>query len=274
MEFKVTVPTDRALRDLEVGEPRLFETYHTNTKLTAAGALQATGPPEPPSSLERYLMTRGFRQYGAAATLPLPSAVSSQATLQEVLGGRRSERDFGLAIHFAELGTVLEQSLGCTATVEDPDAELIHALRAWPSAGGLYPIDTYIAARDVTDLEPALYHYNPVRNSLERLPARQVDMILRDGFFDQDFVNAAAAAVLLVACFSRTVAKYGERGYRLALLDAGHAAQNVLLSATQVGIAAVAMAGYCDDSLAADIGIDGVSEAVVHSVLLGKSPHA
>lgn len=270
MKYQVTVPTDRALR--EVGESRLFEAYHTNTKLTSASALQAIGPAEAPSSLERYLMTRGFRQYRTTAPLPLPPALSSQATLQEVLGRRRSERDFGLAIDFAELGTVLEQSLGCTATVEDPDAGLIHGLRAWPSAGGLYPIDTYIAARNVADLEPALYHYNPVRNSLERLPAREVDRILRDGYFDQDFVNVAAAAVLLVACFSRTVAKYGERGYRLALLDAGHAAQNILLSATQLGIAAVAMAGYCDDSLAADLGIDGVSEAVIHSVLLGKSP--
>jgi SagB-type dehydrogenase family enzyme len=271
VKVDVTVPTDRALR--EVGESRLFEIYHTNTKLTSSGALQAAWLSEPPSSLERYLTTRGFRQYRRAESLPLPPALESQAPLQEILVRRRSERDFGLPIEFAELGTVLEQALGCTATVEDPDAELIHALRAWPSAGGLYPIDTYIAARDVAELESALYHYNPIRNSLERLPSRDVREIMRDGYFDQDFANVAAAALFLVACFSRTVAKYGERGYRLALLDAGHAAQNILLSATQLGIAAIAIAGYCDDSLAADIGIDGVSEAVVHSVLLGRSPH-
>ena len=134
MKVDVTVPTDRALR--EVGEPRLFEIYHTNTKLTSSGASQAAWLSEPLSNLERYLTTRGFRQYRRTASLPLPPALSSQAPLQEVLVRRRSERDFGLPIEFAELGTVLEQSLGCTATVEDPDAELIHALRAWPSAGG------------------------------------------------------------------------------------------------------------------------------------------
>ena len=137
MKFGVTVSTDRAaLR--EVVEPRLFETYHANTKLTAAAALEAASPSEP-SSLERYLMTRGFRQYPTTVAVPLPPAPSSNATLQDVLCRRRSERDFCGAIDFTELATVLEQSLGCTAAIDDPDAELIHALRAWPSAGGLLP---------------------------------------------------------------------------------------------------------------------------------------
>lgn len=269
MQFELTVRMDELLR--EPVESRLFEVYHENSKLSIHTATQYFQTSSKTSDAERYLTTRGFRQYQTGAQIALPTEIPSHEPLQEVMLRRRSERQLSGAVELGELATLLNQSLGCTAVVEDADAEIVHALRAWPSAGGLYPLDTYVIAGNVTGVPPGMYHYNPITSSLESKPSRPPEKVLGDAFFGQDFARNAAISILLVASFDRTVAKYGERGYRLVLLDAGHAAQNLLLTAEQMRLSAVAVGGYCDDSLASDLGIDGVSEAVVHTVLLGRS---
>ncbi len=266
MKFETAVPTDTCLR--ERYETRLFEIYHENSKLAPhQDALQL---PQSASQIDRYLTTRAFRQYRTCEQHPLPPVLASAEPLQSILLRRRSGRDLGGPVTLGELGTLLTQSLGCTATVEDTLSGTVHALRAWPSAGGLYPLDTYVAVGRVDDLPEAIYHYNPITDHLALLPSRPVREVLGDAYFQQPFAKEAALGLFLVAAFDRTVAKYGERGYRLVLLDAGHAAQNLLLTAEQLRLGAVAMGGYCDDSLAADLGIDGVSEAIVHSVLIGR----
>jgi SagB-type dehydrogenase family enzyme len=218
-----------------------------------------------------YLASRSFRQYRQAPRIALPGPQNSDEPLSVIMNRRRSARALQGAITLSELATILQQSLGPTAVVENKDFDITQALRAWPSAGGLYPIDTYVIAARVVDFTPGLYHYNVITNELEYLSGRSPELMLRDGFFWQEFVTSAAVVLLFVAVFERTITKYGERGYRLVLLDAGHAAQNVLLTAEQLRIGAVAVGGFCDDSLAADLGIDGISEAVVHSVVLGRS---
>ena len=269
MQFQLTVSTDALLR--EPAESRLFEIYHENTKLSMQTAAQYFQASSTPSNIERYLTTRGFRQFHAGEQVALPAATGSQETLQDVMLRRRSRRQLSGALELSELATLLNQALGCTAIVEDEIANITHALRAWPSAGGLYPLDTYVIARNVTDVPAGLYHYNPITGSLESKPCRPPEKVLSDAFFGQAFAVSASVSVFLVASFDRTVAKYGERGYRLVLLDAGHAAQNLLLTAEQMFLDAVAVGGFCDDSLAHDLGIDGVSEAVVHTVLVGRS---
>jgi SagB-type dehydrogenase family enzyme len=200
----------------------------------------------------------------------LPGPRPSGESITDVMHGRRSARDLHRPVDLADLGTLLPQSLGPTSVVEAPEAGVVQALRSCPSAGGLYPIDTYLLAAGVAGLAAGIYHYNVLTAELESLPgAEPVADLLREGFFWQEFVASAAVAVLLVAVFERSTAKYGERGYRLALLDAGHAAQNLLLTARQLRLPAVAVGGFDDDLLAGALGLDGVAEAVVHTVVLG-----
>ena len=61
-----------------------------------------------------------------------------------------------------------------------------------------------------------------------------------------DLLAGAACAFLLLAVFGRTRFKYGQRGYRFALLEAGHVAQNVVLAAAALGVAALPLGGYYD----------------------------
>ena len=268
MRFDWAISTDLSLR--EHNEERLSELYHENSKLFPELAQQQAANFSV-SPFDLYLMSRGFRQYRDAPRTALPEIAPSAEALQDVMLRRRSSRNLQGPITLDELATLLGQALGPTAVVENAEFNVTQALRAWPSAGGLYPLDDYVIASKVEGLPQGVYHYNSIISSLELLPARPVELILREGFFWQDFVTTCAVALLLVAVFERTTAKYGERGYRLVLLDAGHAAQNVLLTAEQLRLGAVAVAGFSDDGLAADLNIDGISEAVVHTVMIGRA---
>lgn len=269
LKYQWSVPTDATLRSQH--EESLSELYHENSKLSLALARESAAEFQV-SPFELYLASRAFKQFRNAPRIALPEAVPSNEPLQAILRRRRSSRELAGSVDLLELSTVLRQSLGPTAVFHNSDHDVDQALRAWPSAGGLYPLDTYVIASRIEGVDPGVYHYNPIASELELLRARPVTAILRDGFFWQEFIVTAAAVLLLVSVFKRTTAKYGERGYRLVLLDAGHACQNLLLTAEQLHLGAVAVGGFNDDSLAADLAIDGVSEAVIHAVALGKAP--
>jgi nitroreductase len=58
----------------------------------------------------------------------------------------------------------------------------------------------------------------------------------------------AAAAIVFAAVFRRMAAEFGPRGVRLAYLEAGHAAQNVCLQATALGLSVIGL-GRIDENL-------------------------
>lgn len=246
----------------------LWMTYHENTKLTLETAERSRDFGS--SGYELFVSSRGFKQYRDVPRVALSEGTSTEGELGKVIASRRSSREVAAPVTLDALGSVLQQSFGPTAVVRQRDRDVVQALRAWPSAGGLYPIDIYVVAARVNGLQRGIYHYNAITAELERMPLRDApEAVLGRGFFRQEFAVGAAVGLLMVAAFDRTIAKYGERGYRLVLLDAGHAAQNVLLTAADLDLRAVPIAGFCDDALAEDLDLDGVHEAVVHTVLIG-----
>lgn len=266
MKIEWSVKVDERLQvQAETGISYL---YHENSKL----AEKLTGEQAEQFSVtpfELFVTSRGFHQFANSQAVDLPAAEPPAAGLTEVVKRRRSRRELGAPLALELLATVLRLGLGPTAVIDNASAGVTQVLRSWPSAGGLFPLDTYIVTRSVPGVDPGVYHYNVLLDRLESVPSRPVDQILRDGFFWQEFATNASAAVLFVGVFERTLSKYGERGYRLMLLDAGHAAQNVLLAAEACELPAVAVGGFCDDRLAADLHLDGVSESVLHTILLG-----
>jgi SagB-type dehydrogenase family enzyme len=75
----------------------------------------------------------------------------------------------------------------------------------------------------------------------------------------------------MTAVFNRNQMKYGERGYRYILFEAGHIAQNVYLVSNAMDIGAVALGGFDDDLLNDFLEIDGEDESAVYAVVLGKN---
>jgi SagB-type dehydrogenase family enzyme len=142
-------------------------------------------------------------------------------------------------------------------------------LKPTPSGGGRNPYEAYVYARKVEGLRPGLYHYSAVDNSLGLLtdaPLPEVgDLLAGQPWFDN-----AAAVVLLVAHFERTMWKYPHpTGFRVVLIEAGHIAQNMLLAATANGLASAPTCAVSDSPLQRILGLDPVSQAVVYTVSIG-----
>jgi SagB-type dehydrogenase family enzyme len=86
--------------------------------------------------------------------------------------------------------------------------------------------------------------------------------------YDELLVPSAAVA-MISAVFWRSRFKYGARAYRFALLEAGHVAQNFLLAATALALAACPVGGFFDRRVDAFLGIDGLYEASLYLLPVG-----
>jgi SagB-type dehydrogenase family enzyme len=190
----------------------------------------------------------------------LPSAAPSMP-LGEALRVRASGLAAG-AVPAGRLATILDAAYGC----RPGDAGL---RRPVPSAGALYPLELYAVVRAVADVAAGVYHFDPYDHRLERLGAGDPSSRLADALFEPALAELTGCALVVTAVFPRTRFKYGQRGYRFALLEAGHLGQNVLLVAAAVGLSALPYGGFYDRRTDALVGADGLDECTVAVLLIG-----
>lgn len=177
------------------------------------------------------------------AVTPLPTpAVSGDVSLEAALAGRRSVREFSdRPLAAAELGQLLWAAQGIT----DP-----RGYRTAPSAGALYPLEIYVVTAG------GLYHYQPARHALAVVGGSDVRQALYEAALRQEAVSRAPAVFVIAAVYERTAVKYGaERSPRYVHLEAGHAAQNVLLQAVALGLGAVPIGAFDDGAIQEAMGL-------------------
>ncbi|MEL6841486.1 MAG: SagB/ThcOx family dehydrogenase [Pseudomonadota bacterium] len=141
--------------------------------------------------------------------------------------------------------------------------------RPTPSAGGLYPLEVYALVRNVTGLAPGIYHYDAIGDDLAVLSQHNWESEGAVAFLSWDCVASAPLILCLGAEFARTQTKYGARGYRFVLFEAGHVVQNLCLAAQEQGLGSLCMGGFYDDQLNRLIGLDGEAEAAIYAVAIG-----
>ena len=216
----------------------------------------------------RATARRSVKRHPEFPAIPLPPPAVLARPLGDALSTRRSIREYSRdPVAGGELAALLHAAYGVTAYDE---AGTSPALRAAPSGGALFPLELYALALNVTDLDVGLYHFDPLVDELEcEQDDRVVEPILESMIYRAP-VEQAAVVLVLTAMFWRTRFKYALRGYRFALLEAGHVAQNVLLAATALGLASVPLGGFFDRKLATALGIDGVNEAPLYLVCVGR----
>lgn len=209
---------------------------------------------------------RSVRRNPEVPRVRLPEPALPATSLAAVLRRRRSARTFGDGgLSCDELSALLFSAYGVTA-VEDSG----QTLRTAPSGGGLYPLELFVAVLREGDVQRGLYHYDPPRHALEVVAGAAVVDELTAATAYPDIVGAAAAVVLVSAVFWRTRFKYGLRGYRFALLEAGHVAQNVVLAAEALDLAALPLGGYFDRPVDELLRLDGVNESTIYAVCVGR----
>jgi SagB-type dehydrogenase family enzyme len=177
---------------------------------------------------------------------------------------RRSVRSYAsIPLSQSQLSRLLYATAGIT--------EERAGFRAAPSAGALYPIETYMLVHDVEDLAQGLYHYAPQDHALVLLDAGDKRLQATSLGLMQGFLGDAGVVVVLTAMFQRLRWRYRRRSYRYALLEAGHIGQNIYLGATAMGLGVCAVAAFMDDGLNALLGVDGEREAALYMLAVGNT---
>ncbi len=206
-----------------------------------------------------------YKTYPDVPRLPLPDPGPLPLSTGEAIRRRRSIRNFAdRPLSLQELSTLLHHADGITGRRWGRD------LRAAPSAGALYPVETYLALHRVEGVDPGLVHYAVAGHTLEVLRVGDLrGEMVRIGL-EQEFLGEAALVWILTVRLQRVRWKYGERAYRYALLEAGHIAQNVYLAATALGLGACAVGAFLDDDLHRLLGIDGREEFALYLLAVGR----
>jgi SagB-type dehydrogenase family enzyme len=207
-----------------------------------------------------------YKNYPDALKVGLPPAAEKGGMpVWEAIGKRRSARDFrNIPISAAELSQLLWASQGVTKVVGD------YGLRTAPSAGALYPVETYLSIQMVEDIGPGIYHYGVRRHQLELLRSGDLRAAVAEAALDQSFLAEAAVVLAWTAVFGRSKWKYRERAYRYVYLDAGHIAQNCALAAVSLGLGSCQVAALYDDEVNAILGVDGKEESILYMTAVGR----
>ncbi len=110
--------------------------------------------------------------------------------------------------------------------------------RSAPSAGALYPMDVYtvVGKNCIALLEAGVYHYSPDKHTVNRIEKKDRRNLLSKAALSQNWLSRAPVSFIITAEYSRIKSKYGSRGYRYAMIEAGHIGQNIFLQAQALGI--------------------------------------
>lgn len=249
-----------------------FELYHENSKQRRHDfafnrrIYEVNKNPE----FHRFI-SRNFKSYPGAVFTPLPTITPGDGTsFEHVAASRRSIRRFsGQALDIEQLSRLLYFGNGITGQLDASEHGIVQPVRATPSGGALYPVELYIIALAVDGLSGGVYHYAVARHGMECLKECDAATVLSDSTSDPKLFSNAAVAFVISGNFGRAHFKYGERGYRFTLLEAGHICQNLLLASTAMKLGAVAVGGFLDDDINALLDLDGVDEASVYIIAVG-----
>ena len=206
-----------------------------------------------------------YKSYPTSKTIQLSRQFQEVTiSLAEVLKKRKSIRTFSTKpLSKIDLTFLLWASTGIQRT------EHSYEFRTCPSAGALYPIETYIVVNNVEDLEKGLYHYNIKNHLLEEIKLGNFGGKLAHAALDQEMCADASVVFLWTAVFGRSKWKYQQRAYRYIYLDAGHIAQNLALASTNINCGSCQVGAFFDDEINSIIDLDGVLESAICLSVVG-----
>lgn len=244
-------------------EPDFSQIFHQSSKNHLKG--------HPPISSDtnewpEEWKTTYYKSYPRLPTIELENA-PPRVDFFDLIKRRKSQRDLtGTPITKRDLSLLLKYSCGNMGPLGGERFR-----RAQPSAGARFSIEVYpIVFRPSHDLRTGLYHYNVKDHGLDILWDREFNSDDISQLFIHQWVGGAAVAIIMTSVFWRNQNKYGERGYRYILLEAGHIGQNIYLVSEALGLKCCALGGTRDENLEKLIDIDGVTESVVYALAIGR----
>ncbi len=210
--------------------------------------------------------TATFKNYPEAERLLLPEPdLSRPSNLWQCLATRRSERNtIPDPLSLQELSKIMWAAQGVTARTGR------YLLRTAPSAGALYPFETYLYIDKVKEAPQGIYHFNVADFALERIQEGDFNHAFTAAGLGQPVVRRAAVIIIWTAMMLRCMVKYRDRAMRYIPMDLGHVCQNVQLAATAMDLGSCPIGAFYDDDVNKLLGVDGEEETVLYLVTAGK----
>jgi SagB-type dehydrogenase family enzyme len=223
---------------------------------------QSMGIPVPP-------IEKPYAADAKRIALPKPDTWKTLpcADVRKAIANRSSRRAYRKeALNLEEVAFLLWATQGVRGKVTGG-----HTYRTVPSAGCRHALETYVAALNVEELEPAIYRYLPLSHELlfefseEGLAERLVEATL-----GQAFVGKAAATFIWTAVPYRMEWRYGLAAHKVIAIDAGHVCQNMYLACEAIGAGTCAIAAYDQEVLNRLLRLDGEDEFAIYLAPVGK----
>jgi SagB-type dehydrogenase family enzyme len=207
-----------------------------------------------------------YKEYpDAAQRISLdPGAGHRGADLWQCLAKRRSRRDYlDRSLSREELAALLWATQGITGGMGG------YQFRTAPSAGALYPVETYLAVHRVEGVTPGIWHFQVADFALELLAPGDCRQPLAAAGLSQGFLAAAGAVFIWTGVLNRARWKYRERAVRYLFLDAGHICQNLMLAATALGLGVCPVGAFFDEEVEGIVGVDQKTEVALYLASVG-----
>jgi SagB-type dehydrogenase family enzyme len=206
-----------------------------------------------------------YKHYPDNKIVKLPFSEQFQTlSLDQTIRARKSVRNFSEKnLSLDQLAYLLWTSTGIQRK------ENGYQFRNAPSAGALYPIETYLFAKKVDGLSVGLYHYNIKSHALDELKTGDFSTNFTKSCLGQSMLSRAAVVIVWSAVFPRSKWKYKQRGYRYIYLDCGHIAQNLALTATSIGLGSCQIGAFYDDEINVLLDLDGTQESTIYLSAVG-----
>lgn len=191
-----------------------------------------------------------------------------QRDLLDVIRRRRSRNSFSSEpVPLEQFAAICWACSGTSGAAKVSGRDV--SLRTIPSAGARYPCNVHVIVRSVSELEGGVYYYNPLDHCVVRHRRGIASSAFQDIFLGQEVAVSSSLVFVITISLSRARHKYGERGFRYALLEAGHIGQNISLVAEYFGLSACGIGGYCDQTLQSECGIARNSERIAYPICVG-----
>jgi SagB-type dehydrogenase family enzyme len=234
-------------------------------KETTGGDLS---PSDQSMGLPQPLLELPYDGKGRIIRLPNPDSLAvPDLDLWTAINIRTTSREYtSTPLTLDELSYLLWTTQGIKGIVNGE-----YTVRTVPSAGARHAIETNLLLNRVEGVTPGLYRYLARDHQILEI-STDPDLLneVSIACYDQPFIRTSAVTFLWTAVVYRMTWRYGERGYRYLLLDAGHICQNLYLAAEAIEAGVCAIGAFDDDQMNRLLGLDGTEQSVIYAATIGK----
>ncbi len=177
--------------------------------------------------------------------MDLPNAkTDGTVSLEKSIKVRRTIRSFtSQQLNLEQLSQLLWAAYGIT---EDRGYK-----RAAASGGACYPMDIYVLVGEegVKGMHAGIYHYEPMGHNVSLISEGDLREGVARASLGQMWMAKPPLSLVVCAEYARITSRYGDRGVRYAMIEAGHIGQNIFLQAEALGLGAGIVGAFQDEAV-------------------------